>query len=148
MSFMDFLRGDDEEIREQRTVKLSRIKSSIEADFVIDNIRSETSDIDAIRQLFRVQSLWVVKGPKTEKYGEMDYTREIEEFRRLKERFADLSLIKLERRRTKYYVFGTGNKIMAFSSPLEMSNNEIAALARRVEEASKKEPAHKAFLKT
>ncbi|MBN2518336.1 MAG: hypothetical protein JXB14_05810, partial [Candidatus Altiarchaeota archaeon] len=96
-------------------------------------ILEDPTDVNSIKRIFHLQSLWIVEGEKPKKFGTVNYKKELEEFDRLKKKFADLAMVKMQRSNDKYYVLEREGKLYAFSTAIDLFSNDIFILLKELD---------------
>jgi|GEM_PF-2633462 len=119
--------------RSARRDRLERIFKTIEGQaFFHGSLAEQASDINALKQAFRLQGLWVIQGDDIHKSGAVDYTRELENFNSLKAQYADLRMMKMKRSRDHYYMIDVSNMTILFSTFVELTTNDMYLLVREI----------------
>jgi len=120
----------------RRKDRLIQIRKSIEASYKYEEeAMSRPINASTLKRVYNIDSLWIVEGGEIRKLGSANYNRELSVFDELREKYAQMKSVRIQRGTEKYYVLEAGDKVYAFSTPLELTNNEITMILREVEES-------------
>jgi len=118
---------------EERLKKLMAIKQAVEREINLgEKFGSPIEKFDELRKNYRIESLWVIEGDKETRLGDMDYSRELGEYRKLKKEFANTSSLRLQRDGSKCYILEKDKRIFIFSSSLDLTSTDIFILLKEV----------------
>ena len=127
--FFRTIRRQDIEDEELVNDRLIRIRKIIETRAKLeDTMLEKPSDIHSLRRIFHLCGLWVVRGEQIHKFGNVNYSRELESYTTEKEKFINMSRMITRRSEDYYYVLENADDIVVFSTPLELANNDLYIL--------------------
>ncbi len=116
-----------------RRDRLFRIRKSIEASLKYEaDALSKPLNASTLKRLYNIESLWVSAGGSVTKLGSASYAREMEVFSSLEQRCPDVRAICIDRGE-KYHVLRRGDRVYAFSTPLELDNSDMSRILNEIE---------------
>ncbi len=140
---IEFLRFGSRE-DPKRKDRLVQIRRSIEASYRYEEeAMSHPVNASTLKRVYNIDSLWIVQGESVRKLGSANYSRELNVFRELKEKYASMQSMRIHRGGERYYVLESNDTIYLFSTPLELTTNEIILMLGEIEDAL---PEKKVFL--
>jgi hypothetical protein len=127
--FFRTIRKQDIENEELVRDRLIRIRKTIETRAKLeDTMLEKPLDVNSLRRIFHLCGLWVVRGEKVHKFGNVNYSRELESYTTEKEKFINMTRMVTKRGEDYYYVLENVEDIVVFSTPLELANNDLYIL--------------------
>ncbi len=132
MDFFGFGTREDPQRRE----RLIEIKKSIEASYRYEQeALSLPINASTLKRVYNIDSLWIIRNDEIRKLGSANYSRELDVFRKLRERYPEMRSVRIDRGKDRYYVLEEGGNIYVFSTPLELNNSEITMMLGELEES-------------
>jgi hypothetical protein len=122
---------EDDPARKERLVRIRRnIEASIKFE---EDAMSKPLNASTLKRIYNIDSLWIVSDEDTKRLGSANYSREVITFKDLKDKYGNLNSIRLQKGSEKYHVVEKGEKIYAFSTPLELENSDVMMILREIE---------------
>ncbi len=134
MELLNLRLGGTEKERERRQNRLIGIRQSIEAGMRFEEeALSRPLDPTTLKRVYNLDSLWIIENNEKKKLGSANYERELELFKSLRQEYNNLTAIKIHRGGVRYYVLELGPRYYAFSTPLDLTEEEIYLMLRQIE---------------
>ena len=120
----------------QRKERLIRIRRSIESSIRFEeDAMSRPLNASSLKRLYNIDSLWIADDEDTKRIGSANYTRELNIFKELSEKFGNLDSFRMQRAGEKYHVMQNADKLYAFSTPIELTNADVRMVIGKVEDS-------------
>jgi hypothetical protein len=133
MALFKFGAAKEDPARQERLVRIRRnIETSIRYE---EDAMSKPMNASTLKRIYNIDSLWIVDGQEVKKLGSANYSREISVFGDLKDKYGNLSSIKLQKGTDKYHVIEKTGKIYAFSTPLELASTDVSMILKEIEDS-------------
>ena len=120
----------------KRKERLIRIRRSIESSIRFEEgAMSRPLNASSLKRLYNIDSLWIAGDEDTKRIGSANYTRELNIFKELSEKFGNLDSVRMQRAGEKYHVMQNADKLYAFSTPIELTNADVRMVISKVEDS-------------
>jgi len=118
----------------ERKERLVKIRQTIESSFRYEeDALSRPLNASTLKRLYNMDSFWVIDKSGAKKLGSASYNREIRVFGELRAKYGNLDSIVLQAGGLKYHVIEKDGRVYAFSTPLELSNSDLAIMLGEID---------------
>lgn len=133
---MNLLKIRQRERPQENAIRLGRIKRAIETSARFEEeAMSNPLNASTLKRVYNLESLWIFEREGVKRLGSANYSKELELFREVQDRYGGLDSIRIERGAHKYHVVGRGEKTYLFSTPIELTNSDVLMMLNEIERA-------------